>query len=447
MNGKHILVVDDEPDIRNLVSEILADEGYEVTVAENTAAARISRDKVQPDLVLLDIWIPGEDGISLLKDWQQSDIPPFPVIMMSGHGTVETAVEATRLGAYDFIEKPLTLAKLLLTVKRALESSQKGLVTDSVGHSARVDEPVGSSRKMEQLRDQLKRVAEHDSWVLITGEPGTGKETLGRFIHSLSERRTRPFIARSAISMFDSDAGGHVALLEEINRGCLFINEVADMSLSGQARFHNAVPGEMLPRTGRASDDATNIRVIAATSRDLQREIQAGRFREDLYYRLNVIPIQAPPLRERVEDISELLTYYVNFYSSQEDYPYRHFSISAQNRLLHHSWPGNVRELRNLVQRLLILGTGEEITVSELEAELSVRQLHDADSSDTQEWHKDIFDLPMREARETFERSYLQHQLKQAEGSVSKLAARVGMERTHLYRKLRSLGINPKETE
>jgi DNA-binding NtrC family response regulator len=446
--------VDDEPDIRDLLKELLEDEGYEVSVAADTAAARERRRLRRPDLILLDIWMPGEDGISLLKEWRESGGMPCPVIIMSGHGTVETAVEATRLGAYDFIEKPLTTAKLLLSVRRALEADQ--LKKENIGLkqlTPRVIEPVGSSSVMQQIREQAKKVAQHDTWILITGEPGAGKETIARYIHELSIRGNRRFVnmglvprgrGDSSVELFGSETGDsvHYGLLEQANGGVLYLDEVSSMDLSAQGRLLNSLESGSFIRIGGRESVQIDVRVIAATHRDLSREVKAGRFREDLFYRLNVVPMHVPSLRERAEDIPELLQFYVDFYCSREGLPYRHFSIAAQNRLLHYPWPGNVLEVRNLVQRLLILGTTEEITLGEVESALGGRKVP---TEENQQWQHNVFELPLREAREAFERIYLLHQLKHTKGSVSKLSQRIGMERTHLYRKLRALGINPKE--
>jgi two-component system nitrogen regulation response regulator NtrX len=456
MSAPHILVVDDEPDIRNLVQEILSDEGYEVDVAADAASARESRRLRRPDLVLLDIWMPGEDGISLLKEWQDAGGLTCPVIIMSGHGTVETAVEATRLGAYDFIEKPLTLAKLLLSVRRALEADQLQRDDLGLGDQLYGAEPIGSSVLMQQLRTRARRIAQHDSWVLITGEAGTGKETVARYIHSLSPRRDGPFVSLMAAALasdedlraeaLSPESGEAVdqGLLEQVSGGVIFLDEVADMDLSAQGRLLNALEGQTPVRVSATQPVTADVRVIAATQHDLQQEVRAERFREDLYYRLNVVPLKVPPLREHTEDIPELLNYYADFYCSREGLPYRRFTIAAQNRLRNYSWPGNSRELRNLVQRLLIMGTSEQISLEEVELALGQRSERD---SEEPQWRHNVFELPLREAREEFERSYLLHQLKQCRGSVSRLSQRVGMERTHLYRKLRALGINPKEVD
>lgn len=452
MSQQSILVVDDEPDIRNLVQEILIDEGYQVRVAENTSTARQHATKLQPDLVLLDIWMPGEDGISLLKDWQNNGGISCPVVMMSGHGTVETAVEATRLGAYDFIEKPLTTAKLLVSVKRALEAAhdhqKKGATRLAI------EEPVGSSTQLRVLREQAKKLAQHDNVLLIAGEPGVGKKIFANYIHSLSANKDKRFVALSeedfndrnaAKELFGSEAEGAITLgiLELCKGGTLFINDVANINAQGQKLLSRVLQHKQFSRMGGSTLQKLKARVIVATQRNLQEEVKADRFNDDLYFRLNVVSIRIPALREHLQDVPELLRYYTDFYCSQENYPYRNFSIAAQNHLLHYTWPGNIRELRNLVQRLLILSTSDEVSVQEVELTL------EGDIAGTQSetsWHEKLYKLPLREARELFERGYLLHQLKQVNGKISKLSERVGMERTHLYRKLRALGINTKDS-
>jgi len=456
MTGQHILVVDDEPDIRNLVQEILEDEGYEVSAAENAAQAREQRRLRRPDLVLLDIWMPDEDGISLLKEWQEPGGLPFPVIMISGHGTVETAVEATRLGAYDFIEKPLSLAKLLLIVQRALEADQ--LQRENVGlrqQAIRAREPIGSSQLMQNLREQARRVAHHDTWVLITGEPGAGKHTLARYIHSQSARRDRPFVEVAVASLAHEEGAGELfgrergdriryGLLEQANGGVLYLDEVADMDLPMQGRLLSALESQSFTRVGGDEPVRVNVRVIAASQHDLAAAAKAGRFREDLYYRLGVVPLEVPPLREHPSDVPELLRYYVDLLNTREGLAYREFSVASQNRLRNYHWPGNVRELYNLVQRLLIMGSELEIELAEVEAALGSPPPEVVSGAGDQEMAA-LLDLPLREAREQFEREYLLKQLQRVGGNVTRLAERVGLERTHLYRKLRSLGIDPKK--
>lgn len=453
MSAPYILVVDDEPDIRNLVQEILEDEDYEVATAENGETARAALRVRKPELVLLDIWMPDLDGITLLKEWADGEGLPCPVVMMSGHGTVETAVEATRLGAYDFLEKPLSLAKLLLTVERSLEVDK--LQRENIGlrrRSAPVVEPVGKSSVMQRLREQVKRIAQHDTWVLITGEAGSGRETFARYLHAQSARRDRPFVdlgvsaiakGNAARELFGGEDQGriHYGGLEQASGGTLLLDEVADMDLEAQAQLLGALDTGSFLRLGGAEPVKIDVRIIAATQKNLEEEVQAGRFREDLFYHLNVVPLHIPPLREHHEDVPELLTYYVDWFSTHEKLPYRHFSVAAQNFLRNHPWHGNVRELKNLVQRVLILGAGEEITQDEIESALGA-----APAVPNAEIQTPVsFDQPLRQAREKFEKAYLEYQLTKHVGNVSKMAKEVGMERTHLYRKLRSLGVEIKE--
>jgi len=451
MSAPYILVVDDERDIRELVKEILEDEGYEVGVAENGEAARRARRERRPDLILLDIWMPDVDGITLLKEWSDERGPACPVIIMSGHGTVETAVEATRLGAYDFIEKPLSMAKLLLTISRALDAER--LRRENLGlrkYAPPLLEPLGKSGVMQRLREQIQRVAQHDAWVLISGEPGTGKELCARYLHNCSPRRNAPFVdvsvaallrENSAVELFGAEEGGKVkyGLLEQASGGTLFLGEVGDMDLAVQARLFGVLEGRSYLRVGGHDPVRLDVRIVAATHRDLAQEVQARRFREDLYYQLAVVPLRVPPLRDHADDIPELLAHYVDAFVNQEGLPYRRFTVAAQNRLRHHSWPGNIRELKNLVQRLLILGSGGEIQAEEVAAAL-IQAPVSVESVPLGQ-----FDLPLREAREQFERAYFEYQLRQSDGSIGKVAKQAGMERTHLYRKLRGLGLNPKD--
>ncbi len=446
----YILVVDDEPDIGSLVRDILEDEGYQVKVADCAEAARQARRVRRPDLTLLDIWMPDTDGITLLKEWADGTGLGSPVIMMSGHGTVETAVEATRLGAYDFIEKPLSLAKLLLTVQRALQADK--LHRENIGlrrHAPAVTEPIGKSPTLQQLREQIKRIAQHDSWVLISGEAGSGKELFARYLHSLSARSKGPFIdvgvtsiarENSATELFGSEDGGnvHFGHLEQANGGTLFLGEISEMGVETQARLLGALQSQSFLRLGGNEPVQVNVRIIAATQHDLRRAVEEKRFREDLYFHLNVVPLQVPPLREHAQDVPELLNYYVNEFVNQENLPYRSFSVAAQNRLRNYPWPGNVRELKNLVQRLLILGSGVEISLEEVETALGAAPRQESIAAQT------AFDLPLREARDQFEKMYLEHVMAKTGGNVGKTAKLAGLERTHLYRKLRSLGIDTK---
>ncbi len=454
MSAPYILVVDDEPDICGLVKEILEDEDYEVGTAENGASARRALRERRPDLILLDIWMPDVDGITMLKEWAEGEEGlPCPVIMMSGHGTVETAVEATRLGAYDFLEKPLSLAKLILTVQHAFEADK--LHKENIGLRRRgptAIEPVGKSAVMQRLREQVKRIAQHDTWVLITGEPGSGRETFARYLHAQSARRDRPFIdmgvssiakGNSARELFGSEDSSRIqyGALENASGGTLFLDEVADMDLEAQAQLLGALDTGSFLRVGGAEPVRIDVRIIAATQRNLDEAVQAGTFREDLFYHLNVVPLHIPPLREHHEDVPELLNFYVGQFVDHEKLAYRRFSVGAQNFLRNHGWPGNIRELKNLVQRLLILGAGEDITQEEIEGAMGARSPGPESGLESLV----TFDQPLRQAREQFEKAYLEYQLGKNTGNVSKMAKAVGMERTHLYRKLRSLGIEIKE--
>ncbi len=450
MNTGHILVVDDEPDIRSLLKEILEDEGFEVTAAENAEQARESRRHRRPDLVLLDIWMPDTDGIALLKEWSDGNALDAPVIMMSGHGTVETAVEATRLGAYDFIEKPLSIAKILLTVQRALENAS--LKSENIGLRQRTQstvEPIGSSMTMEKLRNNALRIADHKTSVFISGESGTGKEVVARFIHANSSRATGKFVNVNVAGLarenpdtelFGVEESGKVIFgsLELANGGTLFLKDIADMDLSTQARLLSALENQAFLRVGGREPVSIDIRIIASTRKNLVDLVGSGEFREDLFYHLNVLPVVVPALRERRDDIDDLIEYFLEGFETQEALPRRNFPGSVRNRLKDYDWPGNIRELRNFVQRLLILGSGDHVEVAEINSMLG------------RSWEVQGepllpgFDLPLREAREHFEKAYLEYQLRAVNGSVSKVSERVGIERTHLYRKLRSLGIDPK---
>jgi two-component system nitrogen regulation response regulator NtrX len=448
MSAARILVVDDESEIRSLLKEILADEGYEVDVAANAAEARALRAEHNPDLVLLDIWMPDSDGITLLREWAEpAGSTPCPIVMMSGHGTVETAVEATRLGAFDFVEKPLSLAKLLRTVERALDSARnkrpqnRSLVPPFLA-------PVGRSRVMQELREQAQQVAPHETPVLIVGEPGTGREAFARYIHSLSPRSKGPFVQLIATGVSDEGAaaalhgaedanGVHPGVIEQAAGGVLFINGIEDLPPRAQGMLVAALETQSFTRVGGSTPIKSNVRIIAsATSRFLNAE-EGGGVRADLLSRLNVITLYVPPLREYAQDVPELLRYYVDRLVDEQQLPFRRFGVAAQNRLRNYPWPGNIRELKNLVQRLLILGGEEEIKLEEIERELA------AHAPATEPLVKqDLLALPLREAREHFERAYLQQQLILCNGKVGQLAKRVGMERTHLYRKLRSLGVD-----
>ena len=448
----YILVVDDEPDIRHLVQEILKDEGYSVEVAENGETARNAYRQNQPALILLDIWMPDVDGITLLKEWTEDGNLPMPVIMMSGHGTVETAVEATRLGAFDFIEKPLSLAKLLLTIEQALDSDKILSESTQIAQlGLMATEPLGRSPVMQRLREQIKRIAEHDSWVLLNGEDGSGIKVAAHYLHDNSHQHDKNFIEVNLSSLSyainPEEFVGKISnnsltkgLFDKAQGGTLFFRNIDDADDITQ----NFLLGFLQSNSYQHNSDSTNIpfkaRIICSTHKNLEKLVEENKFRKDLYYLINVVPLHIPALREHHEDIPELLNYYTNILVDQENLPYRHFSLAAQNKLRNYQWLGNIRELTNLVQHLLITAAGNEISLDEVEAALDQKEILPVSGQSI----SIAYELPLREARELFERDYLIHQLIKTGGSVGKVAKLIGMERTHLYRKLRALDIDPK---
>ena len=451
MNPGYILVVDDEPDIRRLMQEILEDEHYQVTAVENAAAARAAVKQQRPDLVLLDIWMPGTDGISLLREWSEAGPLEMPVIVISGHGTVETAVEATRLGAYDFIEKPVSMGKLLVTVERALENDKLRRENLRLRRQAEPTATLtGKSLLMQQLRENIERIAATDAEVLITGEPGSGKAVAARYLHAHSTRRAGPFVevsltaispAHAAAQLFGQEQKGSVTpgCFEQAAHGALLLNEIGGLDLTTQARLLDALEQKRFTRVGGHEAVTLDARVIAASDRDLHQAVEEKHFREDLYYRLNVVPLRVPSLREHHEDVPELINFYVNWMVDNEHLPYRKFTTGALNLLRNYSWPGNVRELRNVVQRLLILHRGEEVTEAEVEQTFGAPPPASPES-----YPPMLMEMPLRAARDQLEKAYLEHHLKRTGGNVAEVARLSGMERTHLYRKLKQLGVNPK---
>jgi len=441
-----ILVVDDEADIRELLQEILSEEGYDVEVAANAAEARAARAAQAPDLVFLDIWMPDTDGITLLREWSAIDGYDCPVVMMSGHGTVETAVEATRLGAFDYVEKPLSLTKLLKTVERALDAGRRKRLSSRI-QTTTLALPVGKGKATQALRDQIQQVAPSTSAVLLVGEVGSGREAYARLLHATSGRASKPFtmiIAASlgadpAAALFGSERDGRVepGLLETAAGGTLFINGIEDLSPIAQRMLVGAIEEASYTRVGGRQKLPVDVRWVSSAQQDFDPANLPESFRRDLVAHLNVITLRVPPLRDYAEDVPDLLRYYVDRMVDDQHLPLRRFSVAAQNRLRNYPWPGNLAELKNLVQRVLILGAGEEIRLEEVEREL-------AEKLNVEEplVKQDLLALPLREAREQFERAYLQQQLLLCNGKVGQLAKRVGMERTHLYRKLRALGVD-----
>jgi len=449
MPTAQVLVVDDEPEIRQLLKDVLEDEGYRVAVCQDAAEARAALAAARPDLMLLDVWLPGEDGITLLRGLQAGGGPGFPVVMISGHGTIETAVEATRLGAYDFIEKPIGLAKLLLTLERALEASRLRRENESLKrHLPAPGEPIGQSRPMQELRQALQRAAGTDAPVLIAGEAGTGKETLARFLHQQSARAAGGFVSvhagglqsRAEEQLFGLERDGqvHYGLLDQAQGGTLYLDAVEQLPPACQAALAACLEARRYTRVGGLAPVALGARVVAA-GRDPKAALGEGRLDAALYYQVGVLPLDVPPLRARSEDVPALLAHFAEQVAQRDGLPYRRYSVAAQNMLRRHAWPGNLRELANLVQRMSILGGAGDVELDEVE-----RALGPAADSGQQGGFAFELGLPLREARDAFERAYLTRLLKDSGGSVTRLAQRSGMERTHLYRKLKDLGIDPK---
>ena len=450
MSRAQILVVDDEPDIRRLVQEILEDENYDVETAEDAASARAAYEQQHPDLVLLDIWMPDTDGISLLKEWSSAGRLNVPVVMMSGHGNVETAVEATRLGAYDFIEKPVSMGKLLVTVERALQTEK--LKQENLGLRTNTEPTLlltGKSPAIQELRQQLERVANSDAWILISGEQGSGKHITARYLHSISARKSGPLIELNLTTLSKDEAAAELfgqygsGALERAQHSSLALHEITMLDPNTQGKLLQILEHRRLRSQADGKEQDLDVRIIASTSSDLERAVSQGRFLENLYFLLNVIPLHMPSLRERREDVPDLVNAYIDWLVEHEHLPYRKFTIGALNHLRNYAWPGNLRELKTQVQRLLVLNKEVEVQVEEVEQVLSGSYAH-ADTS-LSFYPTGIFDIPLRQARDQFEKAYLEYHLKRTGGNVSELADIAGMERTHLYRKLKQLGVNPKQ--
>jgi two-component system, NtrC family, nitrogen regulation response regulator NtrX len=445
MNSNRILVVDDESDIRRLLQEILTEEGYDVEVAADAGQARAARARQTPDLVLLDIWMPDTDGITLLREWSNEATDSCPVVMMSGHGTVETAVEATRLGAYDFVEKPLSLAKLLRTVERALDAKARRPTGKFVNAGSNgIVAPLGRSRTMTNLRSELTRVAAFNTPLLLLGESGTDRELLARFVHQSGPTASGPFIVLDSRTLRDDNAAvtlmgvdaSQPGLFDRARKGTVYLGDIEDLPDETQRLLSGVLEAGKYVRTGGGEPVAAETRIISSARPAIVNHVLAESFRRDLYAQLSVLVVRVPALRDYAEDVPELLRQYVDELTETEALRFRRFSVAAQNRLRNYPWPDNVRELRNLTRRFLHNTGPEEIGLEEVERELSAQT-----PADEPLVKHDLLALPLREAREQFERAYLQQQLMLCNGKVGLLAKRVDMERTHLYRKLRSLGI------
>ena len=449
-----ILVVEDEEDIRSLIAGILSDESYPVREAAGSAEALIEFKLRKPSLVILDVWLKGSDmdGIELMDVFKKTD-PDIPVIIISGHGTVETAVSAIRKGAYDYIVKPFPSEKLLITAQRALEAVQLRQENAVLkGRSVEEETLIGHSSVVCQLRQKIDRIAPTNSRVLISGPSGAGKELIARLLHDKSDRSNGPFRAVNAASMVpervevelfgaeeNNGSAFKIGLLERAHFGTLYLDEVADMPSETQSKLLRLLVNQRFQRVGGQKDVQVDVRIITSTSRDLERETKLGKFREDLYHRLNVMPLEAPPLMDRREDIPELVKYFIEKLTASTGLPAREIGDDAMAALQAHDWPGNVRQLRNNVERLLILAGGDPsqpITLESLPEEVSVVR----DTSTEQDSAR-IVSMPLRRARKHFEREYLQVQIERFSGNISRTAAFVGMERSALHRKLKSLGI------
>jgi two-component system nitrogen regulation response regulator NtrX len=454
-----VLVVDDEADIRELVSGVLEDEGYAVRSAADSTAALDAIDDRRPSLVLLDVWLQGSklDGLQLLEQIKQRD-PSLPILMISGHGNLDTAVAAIREGAVDFIEKPFKADRLLHLVGRATETDrlrrENATLRQQVGPDDQLD---GTSVAINTVRATLKRVAPTGSRVMITGPAGVGKEIAARMIHNWSPRAAAPFIVLSAAMMsperveeelFGSEQGGvsRPGLLEQAHGGTIFLDEIADMPPTTQAKILRVLTDQSYTRVGGQRAVKVDVRVLSATSRNLADEIAAGRFREDLYYRLNVVPVRIPPLRERREDIPELVNHFLARFAAEKRIQTPELSKEAMAALQAHDWPGNVRQLRNIIERTLILTPGDRVGC--IEVDLLPPEIIDSQgSAGLGGASMAIMGSPLREARESFEREYLKIQIRRFSGNISRTASFIGMERSALHRKLKALGLGDKRDE
>ncbi len=451
MAGENVLIVDDEQAIQASLRGVLEDEGYRVTTVGNGTQALARIGEEPPDLILLDIWMPGRDGLEVLAEIKRAR-PEQPVVMISGHGTIETAVKATKLGAYDFIEKPLSLEKTLLTVARALEHSRlEGENRALRERLERGQEIVGKSAAIVELRRQIAIAAPSSGRVLIDGENGSGKELVARAIHAQSARREEPFVEVNCAAipeeLIESELFGHEkgaftgavgrrrGKFELADGGTLFLDEVGDMSLKTQAKVLRALEEQAFERVGGTESIKTDVRVIAASNQNLPDLTAAGRFRDDLFYRLNVIPIVVPPLRQRKEDIPLLVEHFIRVFSLENGKRPKTMSVEALAYFLSYDWPGNVRELRNMVERLVIMSPREVIGPEDLPPPLRPKEAGlPADQ---------IKERTLKDAREAFERAYILAELRAQDWNMTRTSERLGIERSHLYRKLKAYGITP----
>ncbi|MEJ0025649.1 MAG: sigma-54 dependent transcriptional regulator [Rhizomicrobium sp.] len=457
--ASEILIVDDEEDIRDLISGILRDEGYETRVAGDSDGALNAVRLRRPQLVVLDIWLQGSklDGIQVL-DTLKREQPDLPVVMISGHGTIETAVASIKKGAYDFIEKPFKADRLIHVVGRALEASRLRREVQELKLKTGDDsEIVGQSSAISQVRQAIEKVAPTNSRIFVTGPSGSGKEVVARMIHARSRRAGNAFVAINCATMapsrieaelFGVEAGEgprKTGMFELAHNGTLYLDEVADMPLETQGKILRVLVDQTFTRVGGTMRVQVDARVVCSTTRDLRAEIAAGKFREDLYHRLNVVPVRVPSLAERRDDIPLLVAHFMTRLSATSGLAIREIGDDAMAVLQSHSWPGNVRQLRNIVERLLILATDDA-------AQVISADLLPADLGSSAPWGGGrggdlVISLPLREAREIFERDYLVAQINRFGGNISRTAAFIGMERSALHRKLKSLGVGPNGRE
>ncbi len=456
--AKEILIIDDEADIRNLIQGILEDEGYATRQAGNAAQAFAAIEERKPSLIILDVWLQNSefDGLAILEK-VKAEHPHLPVVMISGHGTIETAVTAIRHGAYDFIEKPFKTDRLLLMIERALENSRLRLENEQLRLKTEPANTLqGKSNALQSLLNTLNKVAPANSRVLITGDSGAGKEVAARYIHKNSARANGPFVVincailnpdRIEIELFGSEEKGviHQGVLERADQGTLLLDEVADMPIETQGKIVRALQDQTFMRIGGNEQIKVDVRILASTGKNLLEATKIGAFREDLYYRLNVVPVQVPTLRERMEDIPELVDYFMDQNVKHVGLQKRAVSASAMMALQAYNWPGNIRQLKNLIEWLMIMGGNnpESIQTEDLPPEIS----QNVPATLKTEWGADLISLPLREAREVFEREYLLSQVNRFGGNISKTAQFVGMERSALHRKLKSLNITTSERD
>jgi two-component system, NtrC family, nitrogen regulation response regulator NtrX len=450
-----VLVVDDEEDIRDLIAGILHDEGYETRVAGDSDSCITALRARRPQLLILDIWLQGSrlDGIQILEQVKREH-PELPIVMISGHGTIETAVASIKKGAYDFIEKPFKADRLVHVAQRALEAARLRREVQELKLRAGDDsELIGTSSAISQVRQQIEKIAPTGSRVLITGSAGSGKEVIARLIHANSRRAGNAFVAINCANMdpgrIESELFGEetadgpkkIGLFELAHNGTLFLDEVADMPLETQGKILRVLVEQTFQRMGGTTRVQVDARVVSSTTADLRMEISDGKFREDLYHRLNVVPIRAPSLAERRDDIPLLVMHFMKRLSATSGLPMREIGEDAMAVLQAHSWPGNVRQLRNIVERLLILATDDAAQV--ISADLLPSDLGSGGSLNGNGRSELVISLPLREAREIFEREYLLAQINRFGGNISRTASFIGMERSALHRKLKSLGVGP----